>query len=169
MGVRRLGNWLAILAIALNAAWPLIASAKPKSVHLVPLCTVEGVTHYIEVPGGTTPLDQSANTHHDHCSFCSLGMGGLLPAHVDVSLVPASGADRAVSVVEDSPRSAPLLILGARAPPFSPVVITDHNFGRESETSLFAGRVARAPDSGRFMRLGLLHGRYAVEHAGSHD
>jgi len=123
MGVRRLGNWLAILAITLNAAWPLIASAKPKSVHLVPLCTVEGVTHYIEVPGGTTPLDQSANTHHDHCAFCFLGMGGLLPSHVDVSREPAASADRAVLAVEDSPRSAVLIVLGARAPPFSPVVI----------------------------------------------
>ena len=117
MGVRRLGNWLAILAITLNAAWPLIASAKPKSVHLVPLCTVEGVTHYIEVPGGTTPLDQSANAHHDHCAFCSLGMGGLLPSHVDVSPAPAVGAECVALGVEASPHTAPLILLGARAPP----------------------------------------------------
>src|SRR5438132_11141391 len=103
MDVRRLGNWLAILAIALNAAWPLIAAAKPKSVHLVPLCTVEGVTHYIEVPGGTTPLDESAKTHHDHCSFCFLGMGGLLPSHVDVPRALAVSADRVAPVVTESP------------------------------------------------------------------
>src|SRR5260370_34880701 len=94
MGVRRLGNWLAILAITLNAAWPLIAHAKPKSVHLVPLCTVEGVTHYIEVPGGTTPLDESANAHHDHCAFCCLAMRGLLPPNVVVSFAPAVGPAR---------------------------------------------------------------------------
>src|SRR2546421_8419179 len=98
MGVRRLGNWLAILAIALNAAWPLIASAKPKSVHLVPLCTVEGVTHYLEVPGGTTP-------HHDHCSFCFLGMGGLLSSHADVSLPATTNGDRVAVSEQDSPAS----------------------------------------------------------------
>jgi|SRR5436190_14978297 len=144
MGVRRLGNWLAILAITLNAAWPLIASAKPKSVHLVPLCTVEGVTHYIEVPGGTTPLDQSANTHHDHCAFCFLGVGGLLPSHVDASPTVASASERIARGIEESHFTEAFIVHGARAPPFSPVVITDHNFGRESETNLLAGRVARA-------------------------
>src|SRR2546430_3565281 len=102
MDVRRLGHWLAILAIALHAAWPLIANAKPKSVHLVPLCTVEGITHYLEVPGGTTPLDDSANAHQEHCSFCFLGMGGLLPSHVDVPLMLAVDAERVWSGVDSS-------------------------------------------------------------------
>ena len=57
--MRRLGHWLAILAIALHAAWPLLANARPKSVHLVPLCTVEGITHYLEIPGGNNPLDRT--------------------------------------------------------------------------------------------------------------
>ena len=94
MDVKRLGTWLATLAIALHAAWPLIANAKPKSVHLVPLCTVEGVTHYLEVPGGSSPLDKSADAHHDHCSFCFLGMGGLLSSHIEVPRAPAVSADR---------------------------------------------------------------------------
>src|SRR3989454_11978960 len=64
------------LAIALQAAWPLLAAAKPRAVALVPVCTVDGVTHYLEVPTGKTPLDDSA-THHDHCSFCTLGASGL--------------------------------------------------------------------------------------------
>jgi hypothetical protein len=166
--VRRLGNWLAILAITLNAAWPLIASAKPKSVHLVPLCTVEGVTHYVEVPGGTTPLDQSANTHHDHCAFCFLGVGGLLPSHVDASPTVAGASERIARSIERSHFTEAFTVHGARAPPFSPVVNTDHNYGRQSETDIAFGRAARAFDSQRFMRLGLLHGRYAVEHAGSH-
>ena len=169
MGVRRLGHWLAIVAIALHAAWPLLANARPKSVHLVPLCTVEGVTHFIEVPGGTTPLDQSANAHHDHCAFCFLGAGGLLPSHVDVLRSPAIGAERVELGVGALPHSAPLVLLGARAPPLSPVVSSDHNFGRHSETDYFAGRAARALRGERFVRLGLLHGRYAMEHAGSHD
>src|SRR3954471_7659230 len=145
MGVRRLGNWLAILAIALNAAWPLIANAKPQSVHLVPLCTVEGVTHYVEVPGGTTPLDESANSHHEHCSFCFLGMGGLLPSHIGASPAVAGASERIARGIEASHFTEAFIVHGAPAPPFPPVVITDHNFGRESETSLVAGRVARAP------------------------
>ena len=144
MRVRRIGTWLATLAIALHAAWPLIANAKPKSAHLVPLCTVEGVTHYIEVPGGTTPLDESANAHHDHCSFCFLGMGGLLPSHVEVPLALAVPADEVMATVQASAPRAPFFILGARAPPFSPVVMIHNYFGRESETNLLAGRVARA-------------------------
>src|SRR5258708_30609120 len=152
MGVRRLGNWLAIRAIALNAAWPLIAHAKPKSVHLVALCTVEGVTHYIEVPGGTTPLDEPANAHHDHCAFCFLGMSGLLPSHVDVSFAPIVGGERVALGVEASPHGAPLILLGAGAPPFSPVVNPDHDFGMQRQTHLIVGRFTGAPDDSAILR-----------------
>lgn len=38
----RIASWLAALAMALNALWPLIAQAKPRSVTLVPVCTVQG-------------------------------------------------------------------------------------------------------------------------------
>jgi len=142
MGVRRIGHWLAVLAIALHAAWPLLANARPKSVHLVPLCTVEGITHYAEVPGGSTPLDESANTHRDHCAFCFLGVAGL-PSHVETPLPAASTNERITVGTEDSEPSAVLKVHGARAPPLSPVV--NHNyFGRYDETNSVAGRAARA-------------------------
>ena len=144
MGVRRLGHWLAILAIALHAAWPLLANARPKSVHLVPLCTVEGITHYLEVPGGSTPLDESANTHREHCSFCFLGTVGVLPSHVEVPLTAIDVSERIALGVEHSRASAVLIVHGARAPPLSAVVTAKHNIGRQSETNLFARRVARA-------------------------
>lgn len=146
MGVRRLGQWLAILAIALHAAWPLLANARPKSVHLVPICTEEGITHYLEVPGGKSPLDESANTHHEHCSFCFLGAGGLLPLHAELPATVPSSSERVAVVAERSHSATPSIFHGARAPPFSSVVITDHhNFGGQGETNLFAGRAARAP------------------------
>jgi hypothetical protein len=69
----RLAAWIAVLAMALNALWPLIAQAKPRSVALVPVCTVQGVTHYIELPGGNSPLDQKSSAQHEHCSYCSFG------------------------------------------------------------------------------------------------
>jgi len=66
--------YVAILAIALQALWPLLAQAKPKNVVLVPVCTVQGVTHYIELPSGNgAPIEQHAASQHDHCSFCSFG------------------------------------------------------------------------------------------------
>jgi hypothetical protein len=145
MTVRRLAHWLAFLAIALHAAWPLIANAKPKSAHLVPLCTVEGVTHYIEVPGGSTPLDDSANSHHDHCSFCFLGAGGLVSSRADLALPSALASERIALGTERSHVGAALIVHGARAPPLSSVVTDHHNNSRgQDETNLFAGRAARA-------------------------
>jgi hypothetical protein len=114
MGVRRLGTWLAILAIALQAAWPLVAAAKPRSVELIPLCTVEGVTHYLEVPTGKNPVD---GVHGAHCVFCTLGTGALLPSHADIVLFDDAIADRIVSSIEHSHPRALLIVLGARAPP----------------------------------------------------
>jgi len=85
MSMRRrpLAAWLAIFAIALQALWPLVAQAKPKSVVLVPVCTVQGVTHYIELPLGGKPgepqSDPRAASQHDHCSFCSSGGERVAP------------------------------------------------------------------------------------------
>jgi hypothetical protein len=167
MPVRKLGSWLAILAIALQAAWPLLAAAKPRAVALVPLCTVDGITHYLEVPTGGTPSDP---VHHEHCSFCTLGTGALLPSYTDVAHAPDVLATRIAPSIERSHSRPVLLIHGARAPPFSRVVTSNHNFRRQSETALSFGRFgARAAHGGGIVRFGLLHGRYAVEHARGHD
>ena len=64
----RTGAWLAALAIALHAFWPLLANAKPKSVNLVPICTIEGITHYLEVPGGSSPLRIDSRSRSATCS-----------------------------------------------------------------------------------------------------
>jgi hypothetical protein len=69
----RLAAWIAALAMALNALWPLLAQAKPSSATLVPVCTVQGVTHYLELPGGNSPLERKSSSQHDHCSYCSFG------------------------------------------------------------------------------------------------
>jgi len=70
---KNLGVFFAALAIALHALWPLIAQAKPKSVALVPLCTVGGETHYQEVPLGDSPAEQKSASHFEHCSLCTPG------------------------------------------------------------------------------------------------
>lgn len=143
MGVKRLGHWLAVLAIALQAAWPLIAAATLRSVELVPVCTVEGVTHYVEIPTGKSPVD---GVHGQHCVFCTLGVGVALASQPDAFWFPDATTIPILSGIEISHPRPVLLVHGARAPPLSSVVIADHhNFGGQDETGLFAGRVARAP------------------------
>jgi hypothetical protein len=80
--------YLAILAMALQALWPLLAQAKPRSVVLVPLCTVEGVTHYLELPAGKTPAEQHSSAQHEHCSFCSFSGDRLALPPVAASFLP---------------------------------------------------------------------------------
>lgn len=67
-----MARWLAILAIALQALWPLIAQAKPRSVTLVPICTVAGETHYMELETGSGNA-----SHEDHCKACPVGAAAL--------------------------------------------------------------------------------------------
>ncbi|MEA3195045.1 MAG: hypothetical protein QOD26_3378 [Betaproteobacteria bacterium] len=146
--MKKFTTWLAITAMALNALWPLIAQARPAT--LVPVCTVSGVTHYIEIPGGTTPVDS-----HEHCAFCFAG--AALPATQVPQGVDAHsfGSPKAVSF---SPRGFMLVSADARAPPVLPVVHLNHNdYGRNHEKA-FALRAARSDMGGSFVRLGVLHG-----------
>jgi hypothetical protein len=110
--------YLAILAIALQALWPLLAQAKPKNAVLVPVCTVQGVTHYIELPSNGTPVEQHAASQHDHCSFCSLGgdrvaLSPFLQPAISTGLEQARPAHVAV----DELRSEKFFSARPRAPP----------------------------------------------------
>jgi hypothetical protein len=115
--MRRLGSWLGIVALALQLAWPLIVSAKPSSVTLVPLCTVDGVTHYLELPTGKTPLEESSAHHGDHCPLCFLGHAAALSGDVPPLTGALAVAERPVCAL---PLAAPwTVVLGrdARGPP----------------------------------------------------
>ena len=84
----RLAALLAVLAMALQAFWPLLAQARPRIAgELVPVCTVEGVTHYLELPAGKSPLDERSASHGEHCKLCVFGDG---------KAAAASSLDRAV-------------------------------------------------------------------------
>ena len=78
--MRKLGSWLGIAALALQLAWPLVAGALPRAVTLVPLCTVDGVTHYLEVPTGKDPLQHSP-AHGEHCPLCFTGHASAVLPH----------------------------------------------------------------------------------------
>ena len=161
MRVRKLGTWLAILAIALHALWPLLANARPTSVNLVPICTVEGITHYLEVPGGKSPLDDSAAKHQDHCAFCFMGVGGVVPSHADFVLPLDAAPERIAPGVESSHSRAVLNLHGARAPPFPLLLIFDQPHRGNHETAFASWRHlggAGITDPGaRVLRLGILH------------
>ena len=143
--MRRIASWLAILAMALQALWPLIAQARP--VTLVPVCTVGGETHYVEIPGKPSPADK-------HCELCFVGAALPVAAPVHAFAAPEFISTVAVAF---SPRSFFLVVADARAPPFLPVVnCNDHN-GRINEKA-FAFSAADPHRGGSVVRLGVLHG-----------
>src|SRR5256885_1144924 len=110
---RPLFVWIAIAATALHALWPLIAQAGPAT--LVPVCTVSGITHYIELPRGNTPAD----SHQDHCALCVTGPA--LPEHAVVPML-----DFLSHAAPDSRQPEAIVFAtveaDARAPPFLPMV-----------------------------------------------
>jgi hypothetical protein len=134
------GAWLAALAIALQAFWPLIANARPKSVALVPVCTAEGVTHYIEIPGGKSPLDESSSAHHEHCSFCFLGERLALPTQSHLPPVQDVGAHLAPVSHETVFTPQQFSTIAARAPPGSPLVNRNLTIKESHETAFAVGR-----------------------------
>jgi len=146
--MRKLASWLAILAMALQALWPLIAQAKP--VNLVPVCTVGGDTHYVEVPGAPAPAD----SQHEHCAFCFAG--AALLAH-DVRQGVDAFAFTSPKAVSSTPRDFFAVSAAARAPPVLPVVSFDNNHGRTNEKA-FALFAADPRGGGSIVRIGVLHG-----------
>ena len=114
---RRLPAYLAIVAIALQALWPLLAQARPKDVVLVPVCTVQGVTHYLELPKSGAPIEQKAASQHDHCSFCSGGGDRIAPSCTSAfkAIAPSSFAVPANELVLLEYQSP--VVARPRAPP----------------------------------------------------
>lgn len=113
--------WLAILALSLQALWPLLAHAKPaQAPHLVPLCTVDGTTHFVELPAGGAPAEEHASTQH--CKLCVFGgdRASIAPAHAVVLHLP--GAPAQLVAIRQDPVVDSFLHSPARprAPPAAP-------------------------------------------------
>jgi hypothetical protein len=74
-GEVRAAALLALLAMALQAFWPLLAQAKPgPGTMLVQLCTIDGTAHYVEIPiGGDAPAEERTPGHSSHCAMCVPG------------------------------------------------------------------------------------------------
>src|SRR5262245_35133731 len=74
----RFAALLAIFAIAMQALWPLVVQAKPAIPgERVPICTIEGITHYIELPAPDSAVERSSAAHHEHCKMCVFGAAKL--------------------------------------------------------------------------------------------
>jgi hypothetical protein len=86
--------WTAAFAVALQALWPLLSHARPQEHSLlVPVCTIDGITHYLDLKTGKIPLDERTALHGDHCKLCMFGGDrhvALAPRHVVASLVSDS-------------------------------------------------------------------------------
>jgi hypothetical protein len=67
--LRRPAAFAALLAVALQALWPLLAQARPAQSIPVPLCSVDGTRHEIQLPIGKGQDDKGA----EHCKLCVLG------------------------------------------------------------------------------------------------
>ena len=114
-------TWLAILAIVLQALWPLIAQAKPATPSvLLPVCSVDGVTHYIELTPSESPFDERSAVQHEHCQLCVFGSDRVtaLPAASIPVLVVETALDEApLHCVVASPETPSFLPAQPRAPP----------------------------------------------------
>ena len=66
--------WIAAFAVLLQALWPLLSHARPNDPSLlVPVCTVDGITHYLDLKSGKTPLEDRSATYGEHCKLCVFG------------------------------------------------------------------------------------------------
>ena len=98
---------LAIFAVALQALWPLLAQAKPTVPgERVPVCTIEGITHYVELPAVDTPVEKRSAAHHEHCKMCVFGAEKLAALPVAAPpVVLVAGRERAADAISAVPAS----------------------------------------------------------------
>jgi hypothetical protein len=105
---RALAAWLAFCAMAMNAAWPLLANAAPaRAATMIDVCTIGGMQKVADTVGHA-PATESTTTHCPFCLFSS-----------DTALTGATAGVRAIAPTGDhfsSVRGSPDCL----APLFSP-------------------------------------------------
>ena len=119
--LRRIAALAAMFAITLQALWPLLAHARPKDQTLLaPLCTVDGVTHYLEIKAGrSSPLEERSAQHGEHCKLCVFGgdRDAAVPPRVELAYVSPVANPVISSSAVPFVHSAYLLSAHPRAPP----------------------------------------------------
>ena len=84
---RSIAAWLAIIAVTLNAFWPLLAHARPADAgKFVEVCTMEGMKR-VSAPDSDAGGPESGEHKAAHCPFCmSPGVPALPPAPIGAVL-----------------------------------------------------------------------------------
>jgi hypothetical protein len=115
---RTFARWLALLAMALNALWPVIANAKPGYADLAKeVCSV--TRHAIAGTGNPSDAPQARHLT-PHCAFCTTGNdNSAIPVRGSVPTVDATTAEESRPNIDASCAPAPLGYTPAhpRAPP----------------------------------------------------
>ena len=112
---RRSAAWLALAAMALNAAWPLLANAKPADPS-AEVCSANGGKH-------GAPATPDKGYHASHCNLCPFGAErGAAIAITPPALPVPVAAPTQVQTRGDA--AAPQLALYPTAPPRAPPVLS---------------------------------------------
>ena len=116
--LRRAASWLATASMALNAAWPLLANAKPNVPALAAeICSATGLSH---ASGGAPAGAPEKDLHASHCTLCPFGAErcAAIPLAARPPL-PSAPAPEPALARSDAPRAQVALRLSAppRAPP----------------------------------------------------
>jgi hypothetical protein len=107
--IRRFAALAAMLGIALQAFWPLIAQARP--VLSVPICLAGTPGHSIELPVG------KSDASGEHCKLCVLGTDkAIFSPEFAFDLLEGFSQQKSVSG-EKSLTSSSVLQARSRAPP----------------------------------------------------
>jgi hypothetical protein len=110
--LRRLAALAAAFGIALQALWPAIAQARPADSISVPVCSVDGTRHEIELPVGKTRDDAS-----QHCKLCVLGLDKVFVVP-DFAFFPGNEENEKYEEVENqNSRPNTAFLARPRAPP----------------------------------------------------
>jgi hypothetical protein len=115
---RRTAAWLALSSMVLNAAWPVLANAKPDVPDFASeICSATGLDH----ASGGAPAAPVKNLHASHCSLCPFGAErfAAIPVAMQPPLVPARVVAR-IFAPRETPR--PAVAHRSNAPPRAPPV-----------------------------------------------
>jgi hypothetical protein len=114
---------LALLGTALNALWPLLANAEPRTdVFSNEICSVNK-SKPGSVAGRLPPVQPPASHQSLHCVFCASGIGNVPVGTSPAVMVLAAASEPAPAAVAAFQfGNAALLFPESRAPPGSPLL-----------------------------------------------
>src|SRR5262252_1182206 len=113
--LRRAAAGLALVAMALNVAWPLLANAKPAD-PAAEVCSASGGKH-------GAPATPDKGYHASHCNLCPFGAERGAAIAVAAPSLPVPVAAPA-QILTRGDAAAPQLALYPTAPPRAPPVLS---------------------------------------------